>query len=101
MLDRRMGSGKSVLDTFLTGIGLAVAPEWIMGYHLNLGEAARRDVEQNGAVASVFKNQGLPQDAVTNKLHYMCNRRDERIDFDGPLAATRTIADIIGFASDG
>ena len=52
-------------------------------------------------LAEIFKKQGLPERGVTNKVHYVCNSRDERREFDAALAALGKVAEVIGLESDG
>ena len=95
------GSGKPVLDKFLKEAGLEEPPAWVVGYRENLREAARRDTERNDEIAKVFEKQGLMQHAITNKTHYVCNDRDERVEFEEAVGAVDRIADVVGLESDG
>ena len=48
-----------------------------------------------------MRRQGLIEGEVANKVHYVCNSRDERQELDAAVAAEAHIADLIGLESDG
>ena len=95
------GSGKPVADAFLASTNLSELPTWCKEYRDALREAARRDEEREEGLTAAFNKLGLDKRTLTNKVHYVCNSRDERLELDKSIQAAESVAEIVSLESDG